>query len=237
MKTVFLGSLLFFGTAFTEWKTLDLEKFTIDIPDTWEYEPVQGVDSFIGNIVGPGVKFSFDYSTQGYANPLIDTPEEYAERMSHRYSYVFQKHDVIYTTGDVKALQEEEYRKAKANPAHKIRKVEKSIVPTRRIYKPTEKDHAKHRLADFLVDLTHNDSTVTMVILLPEEIKQHEIKLDTVGNYCIKRITPKVPGHGTTGVYYKSLNSKFTFQIHAVNVPAEAQDDAIKSISSLQIRE
>jgi hypothetical protein len=110
-------------------------------------------------------------------------------------------------------------------------------VPTRRIYKPTEKDHVKHRLADFLVDLTHNDSTVTMVILLPEEIKKHEIKIDTINNYLVKHITPKTPGHGTTGVFYKSLSSTLTFEIHAVNVPAESQEDALKSIQSILIRE
>lgn len=236
MKIAILSSLLFFGSVFAEWKTLDLEKFTIEIPDSWEYQPVQGFDSFIGNIVGPGIRFSFDYSTQGYSNSLIDTPEEYAERVSHHYSYVFQKHDVIYTTGDVKALQEEEYHKAKTNPAHKARKVEKSIVPTRRIYKPTEKDHAKHRLADFLVDLTHNDSTVTMVILLPEEIKNHEIKVDTVNDYLVKHITPKTPGRGTTGVFYKSLNSPLTLQIHATNIPAVSHDDALKSIQSIVIK-
>jgi hypothetical protein len=236
MKTVFIGSILILGTAFAEWKTLDLEKFTIDVPGTWEYEPVQGVDSFIGNIVGQGVKFSFDHNPQGYANPLIDTPEEYAERVSHRYSYVFQKHDVIYTNGDVKLLQDEEYKKAKANPAHKVRKVEKTIVPTRRIYKPTEKDHAKHRVADFLVDLTHKDSTVTMVILLPEEIRNHEIIVDTVDSYLVKHIRPKTPGHGTTGVFYKALDSTFTFQIHAVNIPADVQEDAVKALKSIQIR-
>ena len=237
MKIFFLSSVLYLSLALAGWKILDLEKFTIEVPDDWEYQPVQGFDSFIGDFIAPGIKFSFDYNPGGYANTLIDTPEEYAERVSHRYSYVFQKHDVIYTNGDVNALQEEEYKKAKANPAHKARKVEKTIVPTRRIYRPTEKDREKHHLADFLVDLTHKDSTVTMVILLPEEIKSHDITVDTVGNYVVKHIAPKQPGHGTAGAFYRSLSSTLTFQIHAKNVPAERLEDALIAIQSIQLRE
>ena len=219
----------------TEWKTLDLEKFTIDVQETWEYVPGQGVDSYVGAIKGEGVNLAFELSPLGHANQLMETPEEYAERMSHHYSYIFLKKGVIYTHGDVEAVRQEEIKKRKGVDPKTIR-VEKTIVPTRRIYKPTDKDHEKHRLADFLVDLTHNDSTVTMVILLPENIKSHNISLDTVGNYIVKHISPKIPGKGTTGVLYTSLTSSTNFQLHGIDIPAELQEDVNRACSSIIIK-
>jgi hypothetical protein len=231
MKIISTAALIILGTMVSEWKTLEFESFLIDVPDTWEYQSAQGIDSFVGHIVGPGIKLVFDLSSQGYADPLIDTPEEYAERMSHRYSYVFMKPSVIYTSGDVEAVRQEEEKKAKlAN--RKPRIVEKTIVPTRRIYRP-ETDHKHHRL----VDLTYKDSTVTMVVLLPEQIKNHNITVDTIGNYVVKHISPKQPGHGTTGVFYKSMASTLTFQIHGMNIPADVHEDALRSLASIKIKE
>ena len=57
-------------------------------------------------------------------------------------------------------------------------KVEPFIRPSTKIYLPTKSDLAKFKNADYLIDLTHKDSTITVGVTLPDEIRKHNIKID-----------------------------------------------------------
>jgi len=51
-------------------KKINLGEFSVTIPRNWNQKRLGGVDSFVGEIVGPKVLLSFDYSDMGYANHL-----------------------------------------------------------------------------------------------------------------------------------------------------------------------
>ncbi|MGZ3928834.1 MAG: hypothetical protein ACXVJG_17890, partial [Mucilaginibacter sp.] len=47
-------------SAVDDWKELDLGAFKITIPNEWNYQKVQGEDSFVGKFTGSAVSLSFD---------------------------------------------------------------------------------------------------------------------------------------------------------------------------------
>jgi hypothetical protein len=236
MKSILSISILLIFTTDPTWNRLDLGPFSLQVPKNWRHKEEQGIDSFVGSIVGPRVKLFFDYSKMGYANPLIKTPEEYAMDASSGFFYVFMKPGVIYTTGDVDALRREEMKKVNVTDTSKIL-VEKTIIPTTKIYKPSERSENMYKEADFIVELTHQDSTVTMPMTIPEEIKKYNIRIDTTDRYIIKTIWPKKAGDGMTGVYYKSINSSFNMQIHGTNLSSKDQENALKAFKTIEISE
>jgi uncharacterized protein YcfL len=63
----------------TEWKTIDAESFTISVPNNFNYEKKQGIDSQVGEITGDSLKFLFDFGFYTDQNPK--TNEEFAEKM------------------------------------------------------------------------------------------------------------------------------------------------------------
>lgn len=52
------------------WAATDVGGFTISLPPDWEYRPLQGIDSLVGNFVGDGVTMSFDFGW--YSNSLVE---------------------------------------------------------------------------------------------------------------------------------------------------------------------
>ena len=52
----------------TAWRSYDLGAFRVLLPPDWRYEPAQGIDSYVGSFVGPGVTLSFDFGI--YSNTL-----------------------------------------------------------------------------------------------------------------------------------------------------------------------
>lgn len=49
-------------------KTLDLRRFSVQIPGSWRYVPQSGVDSYVGALKGDGITLLFDYGY--YSNTL-----------------------------------------------------------------------------------------------------------------------------------------------------------------------
>ena len=78
MKNIFFITLLAIGsisceTENVEPKTVDLEKFTIQVPGTWNASKLQGFDSFVGEIkINDKEKITFDLGW--YSNELKVDP-------------------------------------------------------------------------------------------------------------------------------------------------------------------
>ncbi len=53
-----------------DWKELDLKIFKISIPIEWNYQKIQGEDSFVGKITSSKSFLSFDYSINGFAEDI-----------------------------------------------------------------------------------------------------------------------------------------------------------------------
>ena len=52
------------------WQVIDAETFFVSIPQDWTFRKLQGIDSYVGEIVGGGTRLTFDYGD--YSNTLAD---------------------------------------------------------------------------------------------------------------------------------------------------------------------
>lgn len=52
------------------WPQIDANTFTLSLPQGWKFNKLQGIDSYVGEFEGNGMKLSFDYGI--YSNPLAD---------------------------------------------------------------------------------------------------------------------------------------------------------------------
>jgi hypothetical protein len=238
MRTILLLGTFFLTGAFTKgYHTLHFEDFSIEVPKNWKYIKRQGIDSFVGEIRGPKVNLSFDCSDMGHAGIPIQSPEEYINRqMLTSYSSRFNRPNVIYTRKEnVEKFKIREMKKLNTTDSSLV-KVEPFIVPSIKIYLPTEKHLEKYKDADYIIDLTHNDSTITVGLTLPSDIKNHNFKIDTVGQYIIKTVWPKQTGNGITGVSYRKVNSKFTLGIFGERLGEQEQNKVLQAFKTIHVR-
>lgn len=196
-----------------DWQNLDLNVFKISIPKSWNYQKQQWVDSFVGNIIGPNVSFSFDFSEMGYGNGLVQTEQEFLKSEKWRRECYFCKSGITYVNNQIPD-----------------REAQKSI------HIPTAKQKAKYPKADYIADLTYKDSTIYIPIELPAEIKNVYIHTDSAGKYIIKTIWPKIPAKGMTGIYIKSKSSTLNFQMSANNLSKQDQDLALQAFKTIVIK-
>lgn len=78
---IIFGALLAIGCSSSEkkaqgprgWRELDAGTFTIWVPLGWEGRRLQGIDSYVGEFVGDGVKLEFDFGA--YSNPLAESDD------------------------------------------------------------------------------------------------------------------------------------------------------------------
>ena len=56
--------------AIKNWQSIDAGAFSIALPGGWKFNKLQGMDSYVGEFVGGGIKLSFDYGQ--YSNSLPD---------------------------------------------------------------------------------------------------------------------------------------------------------------------
>ncbi len=215
------------------WQDLDMGAFKISVPPNWKYQQQQGIDSFVGEIKGPGVSLSFDFSGMGYANSLLPSEQEYLKAGER-----FYKVGVTYTANfNVKneiAVQMKKLGTIDSTLVHV--EADPSYETKTNIHLPTTEQKIQYPKADYIVDLTYRDSTILIPIEIPIAIKTHHIQIDTTDKYIIKTIWPKVPSKGVTGVYYKSRSSTLNFQMSASNLSKQDQDLALQAFKTIVIK-
>lgn len=57
-----------------DWQVVDAGPFTVSLPQEWQFNKLQGIDSQIGEFVGDGARLSFDFGW--YSNPGADDDDE-----------------------------------------------------------------------------------------------------------------------------------------------------------------
>lgn len=235
--------LTFLAVAFTFFscgtKKLNVSFFDMEIPSGWSYEPGNGTDSFVGTITTSSNNITFDYSTKGYASSLILTEQQYlADQTNWALSACyFCDPDVTYVAPEmVEAEKARLMAKVQAAGAPPIR-VEPNIEYTRHIRVPDAEWRRYYPGADYIADLKYKDSTIYVPIRIPQSIKKHHIKVDTVDNYIIKTIWPLTPGDGTTGIYIKSRISPLNFNMQGVDLSASEQDKALEAFKTIKLKQ
>ena len=61
------------------WHSVNTGPFSVLLPPGWQYQPMQGIDSFVGGFSGDGVTLNFDYGMYGgqpLDNPAFDVHDE-----------------------------------------------------------------------------------------------------------------------------------------------------------------
>jgi hypothetical protein len=56
------------------WQKLDAEYFSLFAPADWKFHKLVGIDSYVGEFIGDGVRLTFDYGH--YSNSLPDDAKE-----------------------------------------------------------------------------------------------------------------------------------------------------------------
>ena len=218
---------------------LNLKAFSIVLPEGWAYIKADGIDSFVGNIVGPKVSLSFDFSTMGYANDLLQTDEEYLKQGKWLRECYFCEPGIIYISGGSLKQAKADEMKRRGITDSSLVKVEIDPNPEikKNIRKPSKQERIKYPNADYIADLTYRGIKKSIPIELPAEIKAHQTTIDTNNNYIVKTIWPKVPGKGMTGVYMKSRKSSLNFQISGDSLPKAQQELALQAFKTIKIKE
>lgn len=195
--------------SLNDYYVLNLKAFTITIPKEWKYQPLQGIDSFVGEIRTTNKSLGFDYSTHGYANFGPKSEQEYIADKNRWFHCPFCK--------DAKTRIEHTYKVTKCKRA----------------------DRLKYPTADYITEIKHIDSITKMPITIPQEIKNsaYHIKIDTAANYITKTVWPKQTGSGTTGVYIRSRKSKLSFNLAGTNLNKADQRAALKAFKSISLNE
>jgi hypothetical protein len=221
-------------------KELDLNAFKITIPSDWKYIKMQGEDSFVGQILVPSSKsdLHFDFSTHGYANSLIPTVQEYLKGKEWDRGGYFYKSGITYTADfNVKNERASQMKKLGTTDSTKVHvEADPSYKTKTNIHLPTKDQKIKYPKADYVADLTYRDSTIFVPIEIPEEIKEHYIKVDTTDKYIIKTIRPWQAQRGITGVFFKGRSSHLTFNIVGVNLSLEDQNVALQAFKTIVIK-
>ncbi|TWR29077.1 hypothetical protein FPZ43_12515 [Mucilaginibacter pallidiroseus] len=219
-------------------KELDLKSFTITVPKNWSYKPTEGIDSFVGEIIGPFVNLNFDFSEMGYANSLIQTEQDFIKAERYSRSCNFCKPGITYISEKdaTKAITDEMRRTGIKNRKH-IKIAPNPVYETKEtIRSPLTKEKAKFHNPDFIADLTYQDSTISVPVNIPEDIKSHNFRFDTTSKFIIKTVWPKFTGKGMTGIYIKSKTSALNFKMSAYNLPKQQQDEVLKAFKTIQIK-
>ena len=206
-------------TSSNELKIIDTGGFEIEVPANWKYKKRNGFDSFIGSIRGSGVDLDFDMSGGGFANHLIPSENEFIHDQDYKW--------IIYTGKSGVEAARERIMKEKGITDTALVKVEPFQTPKVEIIK----DGFNYRAV-----LTYRDTTVNVVIDIPEEIKNHLIEIDTIDNYRRKIIRPRSGKRGMTGIYLEDLSSGFNFNLSDNNLSAENQEKAIMAFKSIKFK-
>ncbi|MGD1845260.1 MAG: hypothetical protein ACFB10_07695 [Salibacteraceae bacterium] len=212
------------------WQTIDNKLFSIQTPIGWKHQWEQGIDSYVGRLFAPKVDLSFDWSSMGYANPVMFTLKEYIYNKPAMWEPLWTPYPnkVVFYTDSSENLE-----RVKA----KIMK-EKGITDVSLIqieYTQNPEKEIRFENGAYIAQLIYNDTVVEYPIPIPEKIKNHIIEIDTLGGFRRKLIRPKPGLNGTTGVYFEDLNSDFNFNIYGEVTGAANQADAIKAFRSIQV--
>ncbi|WP_295791540.1 hypothetical protein [Mucilaginibacter sp.] len=168
------------------WKTIELGRYLLDVPQDFQVKLQNGIDSQGGLITNGIVKLNTDFGN--YADTLVQTPKEYLNQRGFVDDArgQFMRSGITYD----------------ANNSPKIDVV--SIRPS------TKKDSDKIGFfsgSDYIAACKHDGKMFNWPIRLPENIKRHTIKIDTFNHLYGRMEVPKQGYTGETAIYMRDKRS------------------------------
>jgi hypothetical protein len=173
----------------TNWKTIELGRYLLDVPQGFNFKYHRGIDSEGGEITNDTIKLTTDFGY--YTDTLFQTPQEYLN--THRFVFdaqnQFMTNGVTYTNKD--------------SPKIDVLSIRPSTV----------KDSDKAGFfsgADYIATCRHNNKIFSWPVRLPNDIKRHTIQIDNF-NHLYRRIAlPKKEFMGETAIYMREKQSLST---------------------------
>ncbi len=205
------------------WKTIEVGQYLLNVPQDFNFKPIQGIDSQGGLISNGRMKL---YTGFGYfTDTLTSTPQEYLDMrwFIGEAATQFMKPGIIYD---------------KRNQP-KIELI--SIRPS------TRRDSDKYHFfggADYIAICKHDGKVFNWPIKLPPDVKHHAVQIDTFNNLYRRVAIPQKGYNGETGVYMRarkdfnpSRNSYYAIVIGKDSLSEQQQALALKIFKTLRPKE
>lgn len=217
---LFLFTLLGCSSEHERIKEIEIGEFIFDFPYSFVLKEEQGIDSYVGKISNDSMSISFDYGY--YSNKLVQTSEEYLnnKRWLLDTKYQFLKPGITYDN-------------------HNMPKVD--LLSVRKPDNVNDTSFCKD--CDYVALCKHDDKEFNWPIYLPEEIKQHIVKIDSINGIYRRIVIAKNPLKGLTGIYIRSLsnfnesmNNYLALTMSTSRLTKSQQEFVIKSFESGRIK-
>lgn len=165
------------------WKTIEIGSYQFDFPSNFNLIEEQGIDSYVGKIIGDSLKFAFDFGY--YSNSLTESPQEYLDKgyWIKEAAYQFMEPGVTYDNNNF--------------PKIHVLKI-KTTNPN---------DNTLDKGVAYIATCKYAEKEFEFPIYLPDEIEKHRFKIDTLNGHFRKVIIANNPADGLTGIYIKDLGS------------------------------
>ena len=199
-------------------KAINIGRYLFDFPNDFKLVNEKGIDSYVGKIKSESIELDFNYGY--YSNTLVETQHEYLNKKFWRHDaeIKFMKEGITYDM----------------NNSPKIEVI--GLRPT------VQKDRAKFKVADFIATCKHDSIIFNFPIVLPDEIKQHIVRIDTVQNQLRRIVIAKKPMTGLTGIYLKDIkgsnkskNDSIALSMATTKLTKQQQDMVLKIFSTMQL--
>lgn len=165
------------------WKTISIGKYQLDVPEDFNIEFKRGIDSQPGLLAGKDLKLGFDYGP--YSDTLMMSKEEFLQKGFWMDGAMlrFLKFDVRRHVDWVKT-QATSYRPC------------------------TKSDSSFAAGCDLIAACVCDQYKFTLPVYIPQEVKDHVLKKDTIQGYYRRLMYPRQGLPGRTAVYMREANVK-----------------------------
>ncbi|TPE46110.1 hypothetical protein [Pontibacter mangrovi] len=191
---------------------ISIGKYSFKLPADFKLIEETGIDSYVGRIEGDSISFFFDYGV--YSNELAPTPEQYLE--------------------DSTWVKYASYQFMESGKTYNVDMLPKGDVLSMR--KAHVQDSLRWKGSEYVATGRHGEYIFDFPIYLPEEIKEHDISVDTIDNQYRKIVKAKNPKMGITGIYIKPINSDTALTMVADSLSESQQELVARILSTVSVK-
>lgn len=215
-----LGLLNSCANSERDWKTIELGRYLLDVPPGFKFKLQNGIDSQGGEITNDTIKLYTDFGY--YTDTLFQTPAEYLNK--HWFisdaQVQFEKPGITYDNNTYPKIDVISIRVSTVQDSDKIGFFSGS---------------------DYIARCKHENKVFNWPIKLPQDIKQHIVKIDTF-KHLYRRLALPVKGTmGETAVYMRdkqsfnnSINNYYGIVIGTDSLSAKQQLLVLKIFKTLR---
>jgi hypothetical protein len=166
------------GKARPGWKTIDMGEYLIDAPEDFNLKYEKGIDSQPGFLKGKDFALFYDYGP--YGDTLVMTKQEFLRKG-------FWKDEAIMRFLNYKLRTHVDWVKTKVE----------SFRPC------TNSDSSFAGGCDLMASCIYLKYRFILPVYIPQEIKNHVVKIDTLDGYYRRLVSPRQGVKGIVGVYMR----------------------------------